>query len=431
MTDYPAMSVDIVTTPIEGKDPTTMNTVKEPTLVDESNEPRQDADRPETPPIEPKAKFNPSTALKKWYATTGRKEITIVTAGRSGAGKSTLIHNMMRLMKVDEEAEEVVEEVAACDTEKLILSPSSSTCEVKLFTSQREEGGELKMFDTPDFTISNDVDAPKAMAELQEMTEGKCDALLYCVSLLPDSKIDAFHEKMIKKLTHVFGEGMWKRTILVLTFANAVKVLYPQQSIETLVNEYAKKFESLIKRVCPSISVVSIFSEQTQWCPSTIVALPAGNTPDEQYIDGEITTGWDESIYLEVLRKNDTQDSPIVFKAHQHILPIYVRIPILFGGFVIAAGVQTAIGTATCVYITTTIGRFFEQIVGCSDLMSEFDAQRIGLPIGLFVVGSWATIQVMPTLQTYEREQFELEVVQREVKQLRKKKPTPPIETAV
>ena len=33
----------------------------------------------------------------KWYEATGRKKITLVTAGRSGAGKSTLIGNMLQL----------------------------------------------------------------------------------------------------------------------------------------------------------------------------------------------------------------------------------------------------------------------------------------------------------------------------------------------
>lgn len=300
-------------------------------------------------------------------------------------------------------------------------SPSSVTKEVKVYSSLREEVT-VQIVDAPGLTES-DVSDSKTLAELQEKTGGKCDILLYCVSLLPDSKVDKKDEKIIKKLTHVFGEDMWEHTILVLTFANAVKELYPGHNVEGLVNDYAQKFQSVLRRVCPSFSVVSIFScdcHQTQRDPSTIVALPAGSDPDEKFV-AHLPVGWEVSVFLEVLKKRSVSSTPTVLKANYPLLhmPIFVRVPLLFGGLVIGTAIPTAIGASTCVYIGTAIGLFVRQFVKSFDVS---ETQKYGLLIGVGVFGPWAALQIIPNLQKYEAEQRELEDVQMEVKKYRRNK---------
>ena len=327
--------------------------------------------------------------------------MTLVTAGRAGIGKSTLTRNMLRLTD---------KEVPLCQH-----SPSSVTKEVKVYTSLREEVM-VRIVDAPGLTES-DVSDSKTLAGLQEKTGGKCDILLYCVSLLPDSKIDKKDEKIINKLTHVFGEDMWEHTILVLTFANAVKDLYPDHNVEDLVNDYTQKFQSVLQRVCPSFSVVSIFScdrHQAQRDPSTIVALPVGSDPDEKFV-AHLPAGWEVSIFLEVLKKRNVSRTPTVLKANYPVMhmPIFVRVPLLFGGLVIGTAIPTAIGAGTCVYIGTAIGRFVRQFVKNFDVS---EAQKYGLLIGAAVFSPWAALQIIPNLQRYEVEQRELEDVQTEVK---------------
>ena len=333
--------------------------------------------------------------------------MVLVTAGRSGVGKSTLTRNLLRLTDKD---------APLCQH-----SPSSVTKEVKVYTSLREEVT-VQIVDAPGLTES-DVSDSKTMAELQEKTGGKCDIMLYCVSLLPDSKIDKKDEKIIKKLTHVFGEDMWKHTILVLTFANAVKELYPGHNIEDLVNDYAQKFQSVLGRVCPSLSVVSIFScdcRQTQRNPSTIVALPAGSNPDEKFV-AHLPVGWEVSIFIKVLKKRNVSSIPTVLKANYPVMhmPKFVRVPLLFGGLAIGAAIPTAIGAGTCVYIGTAIGLFVREFIKTFNIS---EAQKCGLLIGVVVFGPWAALQIIPSLQKYEAEQRELEDVQTEVKKCRKNK---------
>ena len=204
--------------------------------------------------------------------------MTLVTAGRSGAGKSTLISNMLKLNDDD---------TKDGGHPQHQHSPSSVTKEVKIYSSLREGGITVRMVDTPGLNAS-DVNDARAMALLQEKTGGRCDMLLYCVSLLPDSKIDKEDKEVIRKLTLVFGKEVWRHAVLVLTFTNAVKALYPEQSIKDIVEEYAQKFQSALHFAFKSdISVVSIFLcdyTQTQREADTIIAVPAGYSPDERFI---------------------------------------------------------------------------------------------------------------------------------------------------
>ena len=127
--------------------------------------------------------------LEKWYANTKRKEITLVTAGRSGVGKSTLIGNMLRLEG----------DVAPVHEH----GPSSTTTEVKVWASTVRDV-KVRIIDTPGL-VAADVDELKSIAALQKESGGKADMLLYCISLLPNSKIDQTDEKIIMPLEMTYG----------------------------------------------------------------------------------------------------------------------------------------------------------------------------------------------------------------------------------
>jgi energy-coupling factor transporter ATP-binding protein EcfA2 len=250
--------------------------------------------------------------------------MTLVTAGRSGAGKSTLIRNMLGL-------KDDAKPGGGGHHLQHQHSPSSVTKEVELYSSLREGGITIHMVDTPSLNASDVTDA-RAMALLQEKTGGgRCDMLLYCVSLLPDSKIDKEDKEIIRKLTLVFGQDVWRRTVLVLTFANAVKALYPEQSVKDIVEEYAKKFQSALHFVFKSdISVVSIFScdwSQTQRDADTIIAVPAGYSPDERFIK-KLRQGWDEMIFGEVFKKCNPDTVPVLFDTKHPSHPRMVRMPL-------------------------------------------------------------------------------------------------------
>ena len=240
--------------------------------------------------------------LDEWCEVTSRKQITLVTAGRSDAGKSTLIGNMLQL-KGDHAPERRYQ-------------PSSTTTEVKTYTNT-VNGVEVRIIDTPGLAAS-DVNEARIIAELQAESGGKAHMLLYCISLLPSSKIDEQDANVIKTLKVAFGPDIWGHAILVLTFANTVMTFLERgQTFSGVVQDYATKFESILRSQCPSFSVCSIFScdqKEIKRDLSTVIALPAGIDPKQELVEG---MKWDDSIYMEVLKKCNPDAIPALLKVRE------------------------------------------------------------------------------------------------------------------
>ena len=345
--------------------------------------------------------------LDKWYEATNRKEITLVTAGRSSVGKSTLIGNMLRL-----------EDDAAPESEH---GPSSTTDEVKVYTSSIN-GVKVRIIDTPGLAAT-DVDEAKVIAKLEEESKGKADMLLYCVSLLPDSIIDEQDEKIVKILKVAFGSDIWRHAVLVLTFANVVKgmPINPKKgkTFSDLLQDYAKKFESILRKKCPSFSVISILSchpEEEKRDPSTIIALPAGCNPSEELVEG---MKWDESIYIETLKKCNPEAIPALLRVREPS-PKIIRIGMQIGGYLGQSSGRVGFGLG--VLTGTVVGGMLGGGVGL--LASGKRGIRLGLDIGGKI--GYASVGMLGMLlesmasgvdvEEYKEEQAELEKIQREVK---------------
>ena len=356
-------------------------------------------------------------ALDKWFETTNRKKITLVTAGRSSVGKSILIGNMLNL-KGDTAPEHQ-------------HGPSSTTKTVKLYTST-VGGVEVRIIDTPGLAAT-DVDEPKSLAALQVVTGGKADMLLYCISLLPDSIIDNDDQAIIKNLTLVFGKGIWEHAILVFTFANLVKMM-PGKDIPQLVQAYAEKFQSVLQNVCPSFSVVSIFlcdQDQPQRPPTTIIALPAGLDPAEKLVEG---MRWDESIYLEVLKKCSPKAIPAFLKARGPT-PWIIRKALAIGQYVGATGITATFGGGAGAIAGTIVGGAIGGGIGLlaggvgvgpgavvgADIGATIAILGIG-GVGALAGGMAGGMAAHSEIQEYETDQTKLEKVQEALQEEKVKK---------
>ena len=354
--------------------------------------------------------------LEKWYSVTKQRQITMVTAGRSGVGKSTFIRNMLRLS-----------DTAADVLPQCGHSPSSVTTDVETFSRVMFEGDEqltIRMIETPGL-MALDVDDARIMAQLESKTGGTCHVLLYCVSLLPDSKIDGQDEEIIRKLIKVFGNGMWERALLVLTFTNAVRALYPDQSIKEIVAAYAKKFQSvLIRAGVPSysVNVNSIFSyygqDHIQRIRSTFVALPVGNHPDEQFID-DLPIGWDVTVFDELAKMYYSRGDivPVRLKAKSPWAPRAVRLPLEVCGFV--AG--TIFGISVSSYFLGVIGIVVGAAIGgtirlFTRRIKVTDGASFGFMTAVSLLSIGCAYMVFADLQKHEAQQKELEDIQNEIK---------------
>lgn len=343
--------------------------------------------------------------LDKWYEATNRKQITLVAAGRSSVGKSTLIGNMLRL-----------EGGAAPKSQH---GPSSTTDQVQVFTNVIN-GVKVRIIDTPGFA-AKDVNEAKVIARLQEESKGKGDMLLYCVSLLPDSIIDEQDEKIIKMLTVAFGSSVWSHAILVLTFANMViHDLKEGTAFADLVQDYTTKFASILQSKCEAFSVISVFScdqDHERRDPSTIIALPAGRDPTVELVKG---MKWDESIYIEALKKCDPEAIPALLKVRKPSANI-VRLGMQIGGYLQSrdGGVCLGLGALTGTLVGGILGGGVGLLAnGKPGIRPGQDiGGRIGYAsicgLGLFLRSMASGVDV----KEYEEEQAQLEEIRKEIKQ--------------
>ena len=230
---------------------------------------------------------------ERWGKETNR-EITMVITGRSGTGKSTLTKNILDL--------------SGEEGPKVEHSPKCAvTIQIKIHEA-KIRGVMVRIIDVPGFDEKREKELLK---ELERATGKKADILLYCVRLLPSSRIDITDKRIILMLTKAFGEAIWKKAILVLTFANYGhrQLPPPQQPMTDQMQKYAQAFQDVMHsakltrfRVEPSLKPDTTCTDAT-----TIPALPAGKCRDEVIIEG---ARWDDNIYMEALNKCEYEAIP-------------------------------------------------------------------------------------------------------------------------
>ena len=140
--------------------------------------------------------------MERRHLVATERKMILAVIGRSGTGKTTLINNMLGV---------------ECENDG-----GGATTAIHSHGND-VEGVQIAMFDTPGLGMP-DQSEKHVFVDLQKITEKKVDALLYCLSILPNSKLDDVELKSIKLLTRVFGKNTWEKTIIVLnfTFANVM-----------------------------------------------------------------------------------------------------------------------------------------------------------------------------------------------------------------
>ena len=152
----------------------------------------------------------------------------LAVIGRSGTSKTTLINNIL---------------VVECENDG-----GGATTAIHSHGND-VEGEQIEIFDTPGLGMP-DQDEKHIFVDLQKITEKKADAL-YCLSILPNSKLDDVELKSIKLLTRVFGKNTWEKTIIVFTFANIMLEMNnnDMNRLNDVTRRYAKEFQDTLQRI--------------------------------------------------------------------------------------------------------------------------------------------------------------------------------------
>ena len=240
--------------------------------------------------------------LGKWKESTlDRPGMTLVTAGQAGAGKSTLVKNLLHMADNDANAP-----IAG-------HSAVSITNEVKRYSSLINDVN-VTIIDTPGLAGASNDDQAKILAELSEVSKGKADMLLYCISMAPSSKVGALDRRIVDLLTMAFSPKIWERTVVVLTSADLVKERNEKKrgnpTVQAVMKEYATTFQKLLPG---GMTVTPVLRKDCamERDANEIAAVATGETPDEEILPG---MKWNECVYKEVLKKCSLEAIPEMFK---------------------------------------------------------------------------------------------------------------------
>ena len=214
-----------------------------------------------------------------------KRPLVLVTVGKAGAGKSTLINNFLRLRG---------DKVA-----KSKASPEFGTKGIDYY-EQEVHGIVVHIIDTPGLEAKHrsSKEEWEELATLSVLTDGKADIMLYCMKLT--DRGDDKDERIVKKLTRAFGKEIWRHTILVLTFGDAV--LNHNDGDRDLLEGFTKEFERFLKKAgVNDVPVKSVVSTEFNKAPGKvhhpeIIGIPVGQrikTPQN----------WTGLLFKEIIKK--------------------------------------------------------------------------------------------------------------------------------
>ena len=206
-----------------------------------------------------------------------------VTAGKSGAGKSTLINNLLGLRG-----------------KKAAESRASRKSVTKAVDYYDEEvhGIKVRIVDTPGLEAKDRTskEEQETLADLSVLTDGNADIMLYCMKL--SDRDDEKDERIMKKLTKAFGEEIWRHTVLVLTYGDAV--LNQDEGDRETLEEFTNEFEKLLKKAgvndVPVKSILSAGSELESVEQPEIIGIPVGRRT-------ESPQDWVLLLFKEIIKK--------------------------------------------------------------------------------------------------------------------------------
>ena len=231
--------------------------------------------------------------MEEWKKVAQERPLRVMVCGLGGVGKSTLINHLLQL----EEGEKWAEEGRR---------GGATTSVVTKFERTTKSGIKVCLFDTPGF---DDVDISNEMiiAMMENETEKKLDVVFYCISLEGAARVQQGDVRAIKIMTQAFTNEIWKKAVVVFTFANAL------EEKKNSADEYWMVIQRVKEKVKETL--------QKQHIPEDIIKevpmLTAGHTDPILRYEAEeckLMGGWDNRLFLATLKQIDPAVLPALFE---------------------------------------------------------------------------------------------------------------------
>ena len=211
----------------------------------------------------------------------------ILICGRGGTGKSSLVNNLFELQCGEDEATAGITGGAITST----VAPYERTTKF---------GDKIFVFDSPGFGDIR-MDNNNIVATMIDVTKSRVDVLLYCISLSGGCRVEMEDIRAFKIITEAFKSIIWKRAVIVLTFANQLQKIRPE------FQEYKKITQKICKNIVTSLIEVCIEKDVTENIP-----IEAAGYEEHTLLYENID--WRDRIFISALRRVLVEKLPLLFE---------------------------------------------------------------------------------------------------------------------
>ena len=167
--------------------------------------------------------------------------LTMAVVGCAGHGKSTLVNSLLLMEPDSQDAAEAGDEGRAV------------TADVRCYTKIRDYAT-VTIWDTPGLGDSETMTSKEVLKRLYDGAGGNIDLLVFCIAYRPGVRVDDSHINIIKLLTKLFGNEIWKKALLVFTMVNTIK---SKKSIPTIAQNIEKGLKDALRSAGVPEGVVS------------------------------------------------------------------------------------------------------------------------------------------------------------------------------
>ena len=241
-----------------------------------------------------------------------KKPVNILVIGPTFSGKSTLINAMF-----------------GRDVVLVYASAKSVTRKVEAYKGEYK-GVEIKIYDSVGFSDTEGRTGRSILYEIDE--HGQFDLILICTKLV--ERIDC---AMFSELASVLNEEMWKRTVVVLTFANQFKTLESvKESKKSLENQMNVQIIACKARVVDYLRSKSVNKEVLEQIPFCLAGLKNENRLP-------MTNDWLKTLWGTcIARSSDEARTFLTFYARNRG---FIEAGSVLGAVGAGAGVGAVVGT--------------------------------------------------------------------------------------
>ena len=139
----------------------------------------------------------------EWFSKNSQKQLNILITGKTGVGKSRLVNGLVGAL-VAKEGRERKDCTGDVTPYRVII-----------------KGIEVRVWDSPGLQ-DRSCNELMYLAKLTDKLKGGFDVMIYCIKM-DDKRFYSEDETVMRALTKGFGDDVWKKAVIALTFANKIE----------------------------------------------------------------------------------------------------------------------------------------------------------------------------------------------------------------